>query len=206
MALMIRVGLYGSYWGDTPDTSHALSYEQEQLNATYIWQSLGRRGWTKNAVAAMLGNMQSESSINPGRWEGNVVGGDPYQHGYGLVQWTPYTKYTEWAPQNGYSDYSEMDANLARIEYEVANEIQWIATSAYPMTFAEFKASEDSPYNLAMAFLANYERPADPDQPQRGEQAQAWFEYLGGITPTKKKEHHFKFVFTQGRRRRILNG
>ena len=203
MALMIRVGLYGQYWGDTPDSSHALTYDQECINANYIWQSLGRRGWTKNAVAAMLGNMQSESSINPGRWEGNNVGVGP---GYGLVQWTPYTKYTQWAPGAGYGDYSEMDANLARIEYEVANGLQWIPTSAYPMTFQDFKESTDSAYNLAMAFLANYERPADPNQPQRGDQAQAWFEYLGGITPTKKKKHHFKFVLTQGRRRRQRNG
>lgn len=81
------------------------------------------------------------------------------------MQWTPYTKYTEWAPV--ISDPSTMDHNLERINYEVENEIQWIPTTTYNYTFSEFKVSTDTPYNLALAFLANYERPADPDQPYR---------------------------------------
>lgn len=112
---------------------------------------------------------------------GDSVGGDPTTHGYGLVQWTPYTKYTEWTPV--ISDPSTMDHNLERINYEVENEIQWIPTQTYNYTFSEFKTSTDTAYNLALAFLANYERPADPNQPYRGNQAEAWFQYLGGITP-----------------------
>lgn len=76
-----------------------------------------------------------------------------------------------------------MDNNLLRINYEVQNGIQWIPTQTYNYTFSEFKVSNDTPYNLALAFLANYERPADPNQPYRGNQAEAWFEYLGGIIP-----------------------
>lgn len=76
-----------------------------------------------------------------------------------------------------------MDNNLSRIIYEVANNIQWIATSTYNYSFYEFTQSTDSPYNLGLAFLANYERPADPNQPQRGTQAQEWFEFLGGVIP-----------------------
>lgn len=76
-----------------------------------------------------------------------------------------------------------MDANLYRIIYEVENNIQWIATSTYNYSFYEFTQSNDTPYNLALAFLANYERPADPNQPARGTQAQYWYEYLGGLPP-----------------------
>lgn len=116
----------------------------------------------------------------------------------GLVQWTPYTKYTNWIVNNGYSDPSEMDANLHRIKYEVENEIQWIPTSSFDFSFEEFKNSTDSPYNLGLAFLANYERPADPNQPNRGTQAEQWFEFLGGITPTPPitlfKKRKFKWV------------
>ena len=39
--------------------------EQMQVNASYIWAYLQAQGWTLNAVAGMLGNMQSESAINP---------------------------------------------------------------------------------------------------------------------------------------------
>lgn len=101
----------------------------------------------------------------------------------GLVQWTPYTKYTDWIVNQGFSDPSEMDANLYRIIYEVENNIQWIATSTYNYSFYEFTQSTDTPYNLALAFLANYERPADPNQPTRGTQAEYWYEYLGGLPP-----------------------
>lgn len=60
-----------------------------------------------------------------------------------------------------------MDNNLSRILYEIQNNLQWIATSQYNYSFSEFTQSTDTPYNLALAFLANYERPADPNQPKR---------------------------------------
>ena len=96
MGLEQRTGAQGTYWGNTYDSSNALTMEQMKINANYIWKALKLQGWTKNAVSAILGNMQSESSINPGRWQSDRVGGNPEGHGYGLVQWTPYTKYTNW--------------------------------------------------------------------------------------------------------------
>lgn len=65
MGLELRTGTYGEYWGNTYDSSNALNMEQMKVNATYIWNALGSQGWTLNAVAGILGNMQSESSINP---------------------------------------------------------------------------------------------------------------------------------------------
>ena len=122
-----------------------------------------------------------------GRWQSDDVGN--LNDGYGLVQWTPATKYIDWVS----GDPSTMDNNLSRIIYEVENNLQWIATSSYNYSFEEFTKSTDTPYNLGLAFLANYERPADPNQPQRGTQAEAWFEFLGGVTPVEKKEK-FKWV------------
>lgn len=184
MALEKRTGEFGEYWGNTFDSSNALSLEQMKINATYIWNYLGNKGWTKNAVAGMLGNMQSESSINPrtlakrqSRWRSRTVTVT------GLVQWTPYTKYTEWVS----GDPSTMDNNLSRIIYEIENNIQWIPTQTYNFSFEEFSKSELSPYELGLAFLTNYERPAEPNQPQRGTQAEFWFEFLGGIITKKKK-------------------
>lgn len=181
MALLQRTGIYGTYWGDETNSSHTLSYARMQVNATYIYSYMIDHGWSVESISAMLGNMQSESAINPGRWEGNNVGTGP---GYGLVQWTPYTKYTNWCADMGYTDYSQMDYNLDRIEYEIANGLQWISTSSYPMSFTEFKTSTGSPYDLAMAFLYNYERPASLNQPSRGTQAESWYTYLTGQTPT----------------------
>lgn len=189
-----RTGTYGAYFGTPYDESAALTQSEMETNALYIYNSMAASGWTLESICGMLGNMQVESSLNPGRWENDVVGGDPTAHGYGLVQWTPYTNYTDWATSAGYSDPSIMDANLARINYELANNLQWIPTLTYPMSFADFKESTASPDTLAMAFLANYERPLDPNQPIRGEYALAWYNYLQGFAPTSRKPHRFKWV------------
>lgn len=65
MGLEQRTGQYGTYWGNTYNSSNTLTMEQMKVNATYIWNYLREQGWTLNAVAGMLGNMQSESAINP---------------------------------------------------------------------------------------------------------------------------------------------
>lgn len=179
MGLEQRQGKFGTYWGNTFDSSKALTKEQMRVNATYLYGALLSNGWTINAIAGVLGNMQSESSINPGRWQSDRVGGSADKHGYGLVQWTPYTKYTEWVS----GDPSTMDNNISRIIYEVENNIQWGSTSSYPLSFKEFTQSTHPPEYLAMAFLHNYERPKDPNQPNRGSQAIEWYEFLTGVTP-----------------------
>ena len=65
MGLEQRQGEFGTYWGNTYNSSNTLTLEQEKINAEYIWRVLGSKGWTLNAVAGVLGNMESESSINP---------------------------------------------------------------------------------------------------------------------------------------------
>ena len=157
-----------------------LTQEEMETNARYIWNYLWSAGWSMQAVAGMLGNMQVESTINPGIWqnlnEGNTSGG------FGLVQWTPATNLIGWA-NSARLDYADMDTQLERILYELANGGQYYPTDSYPETFAEYAISTKSPDYLAMAFLANYERPADPDQPVRGVYALNWYNYLRGIDP-----------------------
>ena len=80
--------------------SRALSQEEMDNNAQEFANDMGARGFSSEAISGMLGNMQYESSINPGRWQGDVVG--DYSAGFGLVQWTPATNYTDWATANGY--------------------------------------------------------------------------------------------------------
>lgn len=54
MGLELRNGQYGQYYGNTYNSSNTLTRSQMELNATYIWNYLGNRGWTMNAVAGML--------------------------------------------------------------------------------------------------------------------------------------------------------
>jgi len=181
----LRSGTYGNYYGSYFNESAPLNAEQMQTNARYIYLGLTIAGWTQESIAAILGNMEAESTINPGRWQTESVG--DISLGYGLVQWTPSTKYTGWCEENNRSDPSEMDNALARIIYEVENGLQWIATSAHNMSFSEFTKSTAAPATLAVAFLLNYERPADQSQSvreYRGSLAEKWYTYLTGQDPT----------------------
>ena len=191
MALLLRQGVFGDYYGNDYNTSNALNKSQMEVNATYLYNALTSRGWTINSISGILGNMQAESTINPGRWQGNNVGIGP---AYGIVQWDPFTKYTEWA-SNQELDPSEMDSNLSRIDYEIANNLQWIATPLYNFSFSDFTKSTETPEYLASAFLKNYERAGVEVEEQRRENARYWFDFLGGVTPRpEKSKHKFKWV------------
>lgn len=153
-----------------------LSISQMKVNAQYILDYLRGQGWTKNAVCGMLGNMQTESTINPGIWQslksGNTSGG------FGLVQWTPATKYLNWASSKGYTA-ANMDSQLKRILYEVSAGEQYSPTSSYNLSFKSFTKSTQSAYYLACAFLHNYERPKNSSQDAtRGNQATYWYNNL----------------------------
>lgn len=217
MALELRTGAFGQYWGDTQDSSHSLTMAQMKINATYIYGYLTSQGWTVEAISGLLGNMQHESAINPGRWQSNNVGN--MSGGYGLVQWTPATKYINWTGIVG--DYSTMDNNLARILYEVLNHIQYYATAGYPESFTEFTQSTKSPYYLACAFAWNYERSwvvlhgseaqKEALRRRRGGAANEWYTYLTGQTPptptpTYKIKKGFNFVLFNSRKRGIYRG
>lgn len=154
-----------------------LTESEMAVNARYIYNYLTSRGWSPTAVCGMLGNMETESTINPCIWQN--LDSFNIELGYGLVQWTPSTKFTDWCSVNNY-DPAHMDSALARIEWELAHGEQYYPTDAYPLTFAEFKVSSESASYLAQAFLLNYERPANQDQPARSTQAEKWYNLLKG--------------------------
>jgi len=162
-----------------------------ETNALYICDRLIESGWSLNAISGLLGNTQSESGINSGIWE-NLDNSD-VTRGYGLVQWTPSTKFTNWCIENDY-DILDMGSAVNRIKFEVENNIQFTSTTQYGITFAEFTISEDSAYNLGIIFLHNYEKPTVIDtqeENERGEQSQNWYVFLTEnyhptVIPTEK--------------------
>lgn len=172
------------------DTNAFLTQDQMAVNAQDILDFFLGQGWTKNSICGMLGNMQSESSINYGIYES--LDSSSSTNGFGLVQWTPNTNYFNWANANGYAN-DHVNGEKHRILYELNNGLQWYSTSSYPMTFLQFSQSTDTPENLAYAWLYNYERPASLNQPARQTQARYWYDNLtgssgggggGGGTPT----------------------
>lgn len=186
-----------------------LTRAEMEGNAEFICSVFLANGWSVNAIAAMLGNMESESGINPGIYEN--LDSASTTNGFGLVQWTPNTKYKTWANENGYGgNYGDIVGQVARIRYEVENNIQWISTDKYPLSFKEFTTSGKSPEYLAQAFLYNYERPASLDQPARSTQARKWYNFIQGVSPdaptpgdpTGKKEMSKLLLYFAGTRRR----
>ncbi|MBP1045265.1 peptidoglycan DD-metalloendopeptidase family protein [Enterococcus sp. BWM-S5] len=164
----------GSGSGVTPPE---LTTDQEK-NAWQIWQFFKAKGWSEQAIAGMLGNMESESGIIPDIDEHSGGGG------YGLVQWTPKSKLVDWCTERGL-DYRTLDAQCQRIQWEVENNVQWFANPQRPdlpyISFSQFTKLPDVK-SAADYFIAFYEHPADPWQPNRQTQAQRWYDLLKNLS------------------------
>lgn len=167
-----------------------LTQAEMEGNAREIERYARDEHWSKTALCAILGNMEAESGINPGIWEQFT----PYgSSGYGLVQWTPYTKLSNWATSEGLPWLDDGDTQLLRISYEAANNLQWFRNDELgidpPITFEQFL--HDGNYTLqdmTNFWLWFYEHPFDPGpttQQQRQALAEAWWNFIGayGVIP-----------------------
>ena len=129
--------------------------------------------------------MQKESYINPGLWEYKKE--NNMKRGFGLVQWTPATKFINWAKKNEL-DYRDIDLQLQRILLEVkakngSNKFyQWQRVKhSSRMSFQEFTQSNLDPMKLAEIFLLCYESPAVQDKTEiseRAKNAMNWHKFL----------------------------
>lgn len=171
--------------GNDGDVPPELTTEKEK-NAWAVWQFLKSKGYSEQATAGILGNMDQESGIMPDIDEG---GGGP---GYGLVQWTsPIAGESGRAyvqrllAQAGISgDYRNITTQLKLLDWHMHNG-QYIPSAAYPYSVAEFKALTDIG-TATMAFEANFERPA-VTHPERIPMAQYWYDLLHNLKPGTNK-------------------
>lgn len=166
-------------------------------NAKMIYGVLSAQGWTLNAVCGVLGNMGAESGYNPWRWQSDKIGssgGSPWTNkGYGLVQFTPGGKYINDSHAKAFSGYgpnfSDKRGNVndgnAQMLF-VDGYADYYSTSKYPLSYAAFKISTETPSYLAKAWLYNYERPKDPAATEnaRAANAEYWYQVLSGEPPT----------------------
>ena len=161
-----------------------LSRSEMENNSLIVYEYLIGKGWSINAIAGVLGNMETESNINPAIWQSLDYGN--YSLGYGLVQWTPATNYINWANNHGY-DITDGYKQLDWLDSVTVSFGQWLPTSSYPLSFNDFKVSTQTPEYLASAFLKNFERAGEPVEAQRQAQARTWYNYLvenGGSSGT----------------------
>ena len=157
-----------------------LSASEMENNAYLVYSYLYTRGWSYNAICALLGNMVKESTINPAIYE---RAGDP-SSGYGLVQWTPSTNYINWANARGY-DITNGNYQLQWIDEETIPAGQWIPTSSFPMSWNDFIHSTDNIDYLTEVFMMEFERPYLPtaDLPTRKQWANYFYDYLYNLDP-----------------------
>lgn len=156
---------------------------EKEKNAWAVWQFLKSKGYSEQAAAGILGNMEQESGIMPDIDEG---GGGP---GYGLVQWTSpvagesgrayVQRLLAQAGING--DYRNINTQLQLLDWHMHNG-QYIPSAAYPYSVAQFKALTDVG-TATMAFEANFERPA-VTHPERIDMAIYWYNKLHGLKPS----------------------
>lgn len=185
-----------------------LSESEMQNNALLIRDYLVNAGWSMNSIAALLGNMEAESTINPGIWQS--LDSSNTSGGFGLVQWTPSTNYTNWALNNGYA-IDDGYGQLKWIDEQTVPTGQWIQTDLYSITFEEFKTLKMSVSYLTSAFLKNFERAGVEVEEQRIANAEKWYSYISGSDipedpddPSQniiKKRQKFNFILFDRRRR-----
>lgn len=212
-----------------------LTQEQKEVNAAYITDKFRGYGWSDPAIAAMLGNFESESQMNPALWEGRTDhrANGTQRKGFSLAQWTPWAKYINWCEWKGYPEY-HMDSACERIRlefvdpsaipYEYSEGGQYYPTDEFPMTRSEFVVSTMDAGELAKIFVRNYERPAsvlksDDETQEEHEAAKAkayaqraangrkWYAFITGgeMPPTPDEPDDPDVPVTPGTRSRVLD-
>lgn len=141
-----------------------------------IWAMAIGAGFSKQAAAALLGNAQGESDANPTADESNGAPG----FGYGVWQWTDSSGASSGRvyminlmTRAGVTDNPDtITAQFKLLMWHAPNG-QWIATSSYPYSWAQFMTLTN--INTAtQAFVANFERPLN-GHPERSTWAQEWY-------------------------------
>lgn len=203
-----------------------LSQAQMENNAIIVINYYRGLGFNDNTIAAILGNMQAESTLSPILEE---VGGS----GYGLVQWTPKQVLIDHVSTLGLSDYTNGNTQIAVIPHEVLNEsgvAEWYSSSAFISNYYNSGATSDmigitgteflhntmnwSADKLAVLFMVCYERPAyDPNinhYENRKTYALNWLAFMGGVIPPTpiggRNKRGFNFVLFDRKRRMYING
>lgn len=164
--------LYNNYWIST-DTY--LNQDHRDVNAQLVADYMFNLGWSREAIAGMLGNMDVESTMNPALIEGrgyhtlidnNTCLSVPDDKGVGLVQWTGDTdtppagqKLASFAIRYNMNWY-DGDLQCFRIQREYETGIQFDpgTVDGVYWSWQNYITSTATPETLAKVWWARYER------------------------------------------------
>lgn len=203
-------------WHTKPTGGYEKTTQEAIDNCTLISSILIYYGWSLKSIAAMLGSGAGESGLNPWRWEGDYVPtvqeayawtpAQMLQHGYGLWQFTYFTKYVDYArnlPGYGpnFSDRTgsntdgqaqtifmnnslddEWTHNLHDYYYDDFQAIGVNIDTFYYMTLSQFKEGNFTIAELVGAYVLDYLKPADwaaaNSYSFRVQSAEYWYDFL----------------------------
>ena len=209
MCNVLLTGLWGNEmtWHAKPSGGYSISSNEGKDNIDAISGMLYNT-WTLEAIAGMLGNMVSESGLNPWRWQSDSVSLTSDKKGYGLAQFTPAKGYiydygvgvtgyspnlstrqiTQGAtPEDGYAQIIVIDQDRAHKYIDRSSKCNYANISAYP-TIGDYKGCNDL-WLATVAWLFNYEYPSAENRTyqkalDRYANANAIYQYISGVTPT----------------------
>ena len=198
-------------WHAKPSGGYSVGSSEWVGNYNEIYNYMHSRGWTDEAIAGLMGNIQAESGFNPWRWQGDTVSG-----GYGLVQWTPASGYINLSgttpnmstshqtagatPEDGERQCQAIDENNPAKWTTYGWRSYWSKVEFYDLwvysrevvstwgtngriTYSDFKHCTDVDAACFM-FNACFEGEGVPNQSTRTATAQYIYQtYMGGVVP-----------------------
>lgn len=187
-------------WSDVGPSYGSYS-DRQKHNALKVYAVFHALGWTDNAIAAMVGNMQVESGIDPAcsypkigytmATIGNSYATNYPDAAYGLVQWKgrgstdpDNNQLVGYAIRYGYQWYDgQIQMNRLTWEYQSGSKFHAQTVDGVYYTFNSFAASTGSPSVLAKAWMVCYEGTYSV-LANRQSNAEYWYTYFqSGPTP-----------------------
>lgn len=139
-------------------------------NAQEVYNKLTGAGWTRNATLAVIGNLCLESTgINPGQFEGGY--NYSWSRGFGIGQWTPGTKVTDYIGSQAQGVADNGDRQLDFLLSEPAqystvylnpdgsSDYYNLTGLPYISNMADFSQSTESIADLTTLWAICWERP-----------------------------------------------
>lgn len=189
-------------------SNSGLADRQMQHNARLFFDNMSYLGWSREAVMGALGNIQQESTVNPGICERGLPENNTiyYGGGLGLIQWTDYPSYTATKPHPllWYAQLVRGRWNDGDLQCKLLNEATnpditwcgldegarwgWIDSSTYPttMSFEAYKAFDGDVETACEAFYycMEWHSPIEEGSLSRRKgYAASWHEYFKTYEP-----------------------
>lgn len=114
-----------------------------EANRKAVWRWFRSKGFTKEATAGIIGNMERETRIHTNEQSKsyNVSGAVTN----GIIQWDPFSKHENFCKKNNISDPFDLEGQLMHILYSIQNE--WLDNGTrYDYSKYKYVSSEEFPH------------------------------------------------------------